>query len=59
MADRPLRYRGRLNRRGRNAVKMYARRYGEWFDSAIDAMEARTSTWRGLMDRKLEDEFRG
>lgn len=56
---RPLRYQGRLNRQGRKAIKLWMRAYGERFNEALDRLERRYSTWRGLgtIDEVRADAF--
>lgn len=51
---RPLRYRGRTNRRGRKAGKMWLRWYGEDMDRRWNEAEDMGSTYRGLLDEPLE-----
>lgn len=47
---RPVRYQGRLNRRGRNERKMYWRGYAVAFDQMVEHAMGLTTRWRGLLE---------
>jgi len=51
---RPLRYAGRLNRRGRKATKMWLRAYADDMDRRWNEAEDMGVPFRGLFDEPLE-----